>query len=307
MVKYIIDKEKILEENRKRGFFATLFSPIKWILSLINNYFKSFLFLLLLYLLFGDNVSDKNLVQPNLVSIDIHGTIMDSKDILEKINKAKDDTNIKGVLLHVNSPGGALAPSVEIAYAIKDLKDKKYVVAYGAGAMVSGSYYASIWSNKIIANPGGFVGSIGVIFQSYNAEELMNKIGLKAQTIKAGKFKEAGTYTREWTPQEEEALQKLIDSSYSLFISDVARARDLNISDKAIFADAKVFLSYDAKKVGLIDEVGTLSDAQNSLIALSGVKNPVWEKPDKFDIVVKKITSQSVKTLIDALYGLKAY
>lgn len=307
MVKYIIDKEKILEENRKRGLFATLFSPIKWILSLINNYFKSFLFLLLLYLLFGDNVSDKNLVQPNLVSIDIHGTIMDSKDILEKINKAKDDTNIKGVLLHVNSPGGALAPSVEIAYAIKDLKDKKYVVAYGAGAMVSGSYYASIWSNKIIANPGAFVGSIGVIFQSYNAEELMNKIGLKAQTIKAGKFKEAGTYTREWTPQEEEALQKLIDSSYSLFISDVARARDLNISDKAIFADAKVFLSYDAKKVGLIDEVGTLSDAQNSLIALSGVKNPVWEKPDKFDIVVKKITSQSVKTLIDALYGLKAY
>lgn len=298
-------KDTKLEE--KKGIFATIFSPIKWVLGLINNYFKAFLFLLLLYFLFGDGVKETDLTKPNLVSIDISGAIMDARDVLEKVQKAKKDTNIKGVLLHVNSPGGALAPSVEIAYAVKGLQQVKPVVAYAAGTMASGSYYASIWSDKIYANPGSFVGSIGVIFQSFNVEALAQKIGIKEQTIKAGRFKEAGTFMREWTPEEKESLKSLIDDSYSLFVKDVANARDLNVSDKNVFADARVFLASNAKKVGLIDEVGTLDDAQKFLINISGVKNPKWQKPDKLDRVLEKFAGESTKTLINTFYGLKAY
>lgn len=293
-------------QERERGFFAKLFSPIKWVLSLINNYFKSFLFLLLLYFLFVDGADEGSLNRANLASIDIHGAIMDARDVLSKIEKIRDDKNIKGVLLHVNSPGGALAPSVEIAYAIKDLTSTKFVVAYAAGTMASGSYYASIWSNKIYANPGSFIGSIGVIFQSFNVEELAKKVGISPQTIKAGEFKEAGTFMREWTKKEKESLTTLIDNSYNLFVTDVARARDLNVSDKNVFANARVFLASGAKKVGLIDEVGTLLDAQNYLVGITGVKNPIWQKPDKFDQVLQKITNESTKTFIDTFYGLKA-
>ncbi len=294
-------------ENEKKGFFATLFSPIKWVLSLINNYFKSFLFLLLLYVLFGEGVGEEGLKKPNLTVIDIHGAIMDARQTLEKIQKARDDENIKGVLLHVNSPGGALAPSVELSYAIKDLKRFKPVVAYAAGTMASGSYYASIWSNKIYANAGSFIGSIGVIFQSYNVEELAKKIGIKTQTVKAGEFKEAGTFMRKWTPAEKESLETLINDSYSLFVSDVVRARDLNMSDKDDFANARVFLASKAKKAGLIDEVGILGDAKDELVKLSGVQEPVWQKPDKFEQMLEKLANESTKTLIDAFYGLKAY
>lgn len=296
-----------MEENEKKGIFAKIFSPIKWTLSLINNYFKSFLFLLLLYLLFGDGINENDLVKPNLTSIDIHGPIMDSKDVLEKIQEAKEDKDIKGVLLHVNSPGGALAPSVEIAYAIKGLKKEKPVVAYAAGTMASGSYYASIWSDKIFANPGSFIGSIGVIFQSFNIQPLAQKIGIKEQTIKAGRFKEAGTFMREWTPKEKQSLEKLIKDSYNLFVSDVSKARDLNISDKETFADARVFLAKEAKKVKLIDEVGTLQDAKKYLEVKSEVTKPKWKKPDKFDEVMEKFANESTKTLINAFYGLKAY
>lgn len=296
-----------MEENRKRGFFATLFSPIKWVLSLINNYFKSFLFLLLLYLLFGDGVNDGNLTKANLVSIDIHGPIMDVSDILDKIQKARKDKGIKGVLLHVDSPGGALAPSIEIAYAVKELSILKPVVAYGAGTMASGSYYASIWSNKIFANPGSFIGSIGVIFQSYNIEPLTKKIGIETQTIKAGEYKEAGTFMRKWTPKEKKSLEDLIDDAYSLFVKDVASARDLNVSDKSVYANARVFIASKAKKVGLIDEIGTFNDACDYLIELSGVQEPVWQKPDKFDEVMQKLANESAKTLINTFYGLKAF
>ncbi|PID47983.1 MAG: signal peptide peptidase SppA [Proteobacteria bacterium] len=287
--------------------FIRIFAPIKWLLALINNYFKSFVFLLILYLIFSSNVDEGSFERANLARIDIHGAIMEADKILGEIQKAKEDEDIKGVLLHVDSPGGALAPSVEISYAIKELQKSKPVVAYGAGTMASGSYYASIWSDKIYANPGAFIGSIGVIFQSYNVEDLAKKIGIKEQTIKAGRFKEAGTFMREWSEDERKSLKTLIDNSYDLFVNDVAKARDLNISDKEKFADARVFLAKNAQKEKLIDHVGILWNAQNELIKLSKVKKAKWKKKDKFDRFLEEFTNESAKGFIKIFYGLKAY
>jgi protease-4 len=292
------------------NFFKTIFSPIIAILDFITKYFKTIVFLTIIY--FITIPADENLAEgnshANLQKIELTGPIMDVSKTLEDIQKAKEDKNIKGILFVIDSPGGSVAPSVELAYAIKELKEIKPVVVYASGVIASGSYYASIWANKIIANPGSMVGSIGVIMQGVNTEELMQKIGVSTQTVKAGKYKESGTPTRKWFDYEEKQLQAVIDDTYNMFISDVASARNLDVKNHIIFADAKIFTSKQAKEVGLVDEVATLSYAQTSLMTLSKVENPVWKKEDKFDKFMDKLISEAVSNIsMNLMSGLKAY
>ena len=292
------------------NFFKFLFSPIIAILDFITKYFKTIVFLTIIYFLVFD--SNETLVEDNsfanLQKIELEGPILDVNKTLEELEKAKKDKNIKGVLFVVNSPGGAVAPSVELAYAIKELKEIKPVVVYASGVIASGSYYASIWANQIVANPGSVVGSIGVIMQGVNAEDLMEKIGISTQTVKAGKYKESGTPTRKWTEFEEKQLQNVIDDTYSMFITDVATARNLDVKNHTSFADAKIFTSKQAKEVGLVDEVATLTLAQNSLITLAKVENPVWKKEDKFEKFLDRLVTETVSNVsMNFVSGLKAY
>lgn len=292
------------------NFFKFLFSPIIAILDFITKYFKTIVFLTIIYFLVFD--SNETLVEDNsfanLQKIELEGPILDVNKTLEELEKAKKDDNIKGVLFVVNSPGGAVAPSVELAYAIKELKEIKPVVVYASGVIASGSYYASIWADKIIANPGSVVGSIGVIMQGVNAEELMERVGISTQTVKAGKYKESGTPTRKWTEFEEKQLQNVIDDTYNMFITDVATARNLDVKNHTSFADAKIFTSKQAKEVGLVDEIATLSFAQNSLITLAKVESPVWKKEDKFDKFLDRLVTETVSNIsMNFVSGLKAY
>lgn len=290
-------------------FFRKLFSPITAILDFITKYFKTIVFLTIIYFIFFSNPNEEGIKKEfaNLQKIELNGPIVDVSKVLENINKAKKDENIKGVLFVVDSPGGSVAPSVEIAYAIKELKELKPVVTYASGTIASGSYYASIWSNKIIANPGSMVGSIGVIMQGFELSELLDKIGIQIQTVKAGKYKESGTPTRKWTPFEEKQLQSVIDDTYNMFITDVAEARKLDIKNHTSFADAKIFTSKQAKEVGLIDEVATLSFAQDSLEKLAKVEKPVWKKEDRFEKFMDKLMSQAIsKVLMSFSNSLKA-
>lgn len=292
------------------NFFRTLFSPIIAILDFITKYFKTIVFLTIMYFIVFD--SNENLKEntslANLQKIELSGPILDVKKTLEDIEKARTNKNIKGILFVVDSPGGAVAPSVELAYAIKELKQIKPVVVYASGVIASGSYYASIWADKIIANPGSIVGSIGVIMQGVNAEELMEKIGVSTQTVKAGKFKESGTPTRKWFDYEEKQLQAVIDDTYNMFITDVSNARNLDVKNHTIFADAKIFTSKQAKEVGLVDEVATIFYAQNLLKDLAKVENPVWQKEDKFEKFMDKLVSETVSQ-VTMMFGnsLKAY
>ena len=273
-----------------------LFSPITGTINYIQNHFKAMLFILLLIIIFAP-ASEEELSPNNLQKIALVGAIMDSSEVVEQINKAAKDDAIKGVLLSVDSPGGAVAPSVEIAYAIKRLHEKKPVVVYAKGTLASGSYYASIWADKIIANPGSMVGSIGVIMQGADLSGIMNKIGIKSQVVKAGKYKQIGTPDREWTPYEKNELNKVIQGIYNMFVCDVANARKLDIKKKDNFANAHIFTAAQAKDVGLIDKVGVAHDAKEELIKLSGVSHPVWNKEDKFDKFIKKLAATTAITL----------
>lgn len=270
--------------------------PITLPLKFIQEHFKAMIFLLILFVLFAPK-DGQDLAPNNLQEIYLVGPIMDSTEIVAKIDEATKDDNIKGVLLSVNSPGGAVAPSIEIAYAIKRLKAKKPVIAYAKGTIASGSYYASIWADEIVANPGSMVGSIGVIMQGANLSGLMEKVGIKSQSVIAGKYKQIGTPDRPWKNYEVAELNKVIQGTYDMFSTDVANARGLDISKRDTFANAHIFTALQAKEVGLVDSLGVEYDAKAKLVKLSGVSNPVWNKEDKFDKFMKKISATTAVTL----------
>ncbi|MFB1008109.1 MAG: signal peptide peptidase SppA [Sulfurospirillum sp.] len=279
--------------------------PFIWIGAVFNyiqNHFKTVLLLLILILVFG---SQDELKHPNLAVVKIEGEILNVEEILENIEDATKDEKIKGVLLQVDSPGGALAPSIELSMAVKRLAEKKPVVAYAAGSMTSGSYYASIWANHIIANPGAFVGSIGVLFQAPNVAELAKKLGISEQIITAGEYKQMGTFTREWTAKERGALKELIDDAYTLFITDVATARGLNLAKPNEFANAQVFIASKALNVHLIDEIGSINNAKTKVEELANVSHAVWQKPDKMDKWMKKLESSSKLPIFNLMGYLK--
>lgn len=284
-----------------KSFFKALGCGIKF----INTYFKTFVLLLIvIWILMSSANSSSNFA--NLERIDLKGEIFDSSAVLEKIINAKNDSNIKGVLFVVDSPGGAFAPSMELALAIKDLKIKKPVLVYASGTMASGSYLAGVGANKILANPASFIGSIGVIMQGADLSGLANKLGIKEQTIQAGEFKSAGTFARAWNENERNFLQGLIDQSYDLFTGFVAKERALDLNKKDQWANARVFLAAKAKELGLIDELSNYENAKKELEKLANVSNPVWKEENKIDKFLNRLEGQASnlisKSLIEIAY-----
>lgn len=281
--------------------FNTLSRIIKW----IGQHFLGMLFLLIAFVVLMPT-SSTELKPANLQEIKLAGPILTAEEILKELEEAQKDANIKGVLLNVDSPGGSVPPSIEIAYAIKALKARKPVVAYASGIMASGSYYSSIYADTIIANPGSIVGSIGVIMESADLSGLMKTVGVKPQVVKQGTYKEAGTPTREWTPQERAELERLTKDTYHLFISDVAKARGLDVSKAAEYADAHIFSAARAKEAGLIDSVGVKSQAKAELIKRAKVTRPTWKEKNKLESFMEQFAQKSVMHIQNYFYGLKA-
>ena len=282
-----------------------MFSKIGKIIKWIGEHFKGMLFLLIALVVFMPK-SSTPLTTANLQEIALTGPIMSADKIVKEIEKAQEAKNIKGVLLNVNSPGGAVPPSIEISYAIKELQKHKPVIAYASGIMASGSYYSSIFAKKIIANPGSIVGSIGVIMESADVSALMKTIGVKTQVVKQGTYKEAGTPTREWTKEERAELETLTKDTYDLFVKDVATARGLDIAASKSYADAHIFSSKRAKEVGLIDDIGVKSQAKTELMKEANVTKAVWKEKDKFESFMDKLEGETILKVQSYFYGLKA-
>lgn len=260
-------------------------------LKFIQSHFKAtVLVLIVLWLLLPSG--EAGIAPHNLQKIALAGPIMDATAIVEQIDEARENKDVKGVLFSIDSPGGAVAPSVEIAYAIKRLAETKPTVVYAAGIMASGGYYSAIWGNEIIANPGSMIGSIGVIMEGADISELMDKVGVKTQVVHAGTYKQVGTFDRKWSDAERAELDKVISGTYAMFVTDVSRARKLNPALSNEFADAHIFTAAQAQKVGLVDRIGVEYDAKKRVEALSKVKDPVWNKEDPMDKFLKKFAAE---------------
>ena len=158
--------------------------------------------------------------------------------------------------------------------------------------MASGGYYAGIWGNEIIANPGSMIGSIGVIIEGADISGLMEKVGVKTQIAHAGTYKQVGTFDRPWSTLERTEIEKVINGTYDLFVSDVAHARHLDINRSSEYADAHIFTAAQAKEVKLIDTVGVEYDAKKRLEILANVDDPVWNKEDPMDKFFKRFAAE---------------
>ena len=192
------------------------------------------------------------------------------EEIIEQLKVAQENSNVKAILIRVNSPGGSAAASQEIYEELK--KVEKPVVVSVSDICASGAYYVACAADKIVANRSSSVGSIGVIMQITNLEGLYEKIGIKYTTIKQGKYKDVGSPDRPLTAEEKKMLEEQTKKIYQQFISDVAESRRMDIDKVRELATGWVFIGSEAIGLGLIDEIGTYSDAIKLASELGGIE-----------------------------------
>ncbi|MFP5258361.1 MAG: signal peptide peptidase SppA [Acidobacteriota bacterium] len=223
----------------------------------------------------------------------IEGPITDAEDVVAFIRKLREDDSVKGVVLRVNSPGGAFGPSQEMYMAVKKLAAKKPVVASFSAVAASGGYYAACAANHIFANPGSITGSIGVITQLANAKELLQKLGVNFESLTTGKLKDAGSPFKALTDDQRAYLEGLIADLNAQFSGDVATQRKLSKEAIALIADGRAMTGARAKALGLVDELGGQEEAVDYLKAETGLTGdvPLFKGPKKKTSFFEKLTS----------------
>ena len=171
--------------------------------------------------------------------------------------KQIEEREFPALIVRIDSPGGTVGDSQEIYSAIKRLKDKgcKVVASFG-NISASGGVYIGVASDKIVANPGTITGSIGVIIRGNNLSELLNKIGIKFETVKSGIYKDILSPDKPLSKEGRELLQSLIDESYRQFTEAVAEGRNIPVDEVKGFADGRIFTGTQAKDLGLVDKLG---------------------------------------------------
>lgn len=199
--------------------------------------------------------------------------ITGSQTVIEELRQAKDDPNIKGVVLYVNSPGGTPAGALEIGNEIKRLrKAGKKVVTYMAETAASGAYWIACETDLIVANPTTLTGSIGVIMQTTDLQGLYDKLGVEQNVFKTGPYKDMGSSARDITPEEREIFQSIIDDSYQQFLEVVAKGRNMDIEQVRQLADGRVYTGRQALELGLVDQTGDFHQAIQTAAKMAGIK-----------------------------------
>ena len=180
-----------------------------------------------------------------------------TRKLVLKAIKQVEEREFPALLLRIDSPGGTVGDSQEIHRALLRLREKGcHIVASFGNISASGGVYIGVGADKIVANPGTITGSIGVILRGNNLSKLLERIGIRFETIKSGTYKDILSPDRALTTEEKELLQSLIDSSYEQFVTAVAKGRNLSNDSVKDFADGRVFTGAQAKELGLVDELG---------------------------------------------------
>lgn len=228
--------------------------------------------------------------------IRLEGPIIDSRTLVQEIKDYAKDSSVKAIILRVDSPGGAVAPSQEIYEAVKRAAAVKDVVGSMGSVAASGGYYVLVPATKIVANPGSLTGSIGVIMEIPNIQGLMEKVGIKTTVIKSGKYKDMASTFRDLTAEEVALLQAVMDDVHDQFIQAVADGRNIPIEDVKKFADGRIMSGRQALKLGLVDQLGSLHDAialGAELAGISGEPQVVYREKERsiFDMLRGSISA----------------
>ena len=225
--------------------------------------------------------------------VEVKGLIIDSQETVRQLHELRKNEHVKAIVMRIDSPGGVVGPSQEIHAEVKKLTAVKKVVVSMGSLAASGGYYIAAPAVMIIANPGTITGSIGVLMKFSNVEGLMGKIGMKAFTLKTGKYKDAGSPVRPMSDQDKAMLQGVIDSAHGQFVKAVAEGRKLPVEEVRQIADGRIFTGEQALALKLVDRLGTLQDAVEEAGKLAGIKG----EPQVIRPARKK------KLLLDMLVG----
>lgn len=285
------DKDKEVEQNIKDKYVKNF--------SDFSNYTEE--------VIQGTNPKEKIKV------VDVDGVIQsnDANDfVVNELKKAKEDPQIKGLILNVNSPGGSVYASERIANEIKALKEaQKPVYTVMREMAASGGYYISAPTDRIYASNETWTGSIGVIIQSYSLQGLFEKYGIKEQNITTGKMKDAGSQGRDMSKEEKEYFQGLVDSAFDRFVKIVSEGRGISEREVRKLADGRVYDGSQALANGLVDKIGNLDSAIGDMASENNLEDPMVIRNDNlmgsFSSIFSKVTdlkkSQSDLAILDKL------
>ncbi|WP_368252108.1 signal peptide peptidase SppA [Enterococcus sp. 2201sp1_2201st1_B8_2201SCRN_220225] len=243
-------------------------------------------------LLYGNHELEKTVIEEGsesqqILKLSVDGTIADTgssslfasetydhQRFLEELDEAANDDQIKGILLEVNSPGGGVYESAEIAKKMAAIKEAGIPLYVSMKQMAaSGGYYISAAADKIFASEETVTGSIGVIMSGTNYAGLFEKLGIEDTTVKSGALKDIGSSTREPTAEDKAVLQAYVDSAFSRFVKTVANGRKMSEEAVRTLADGRIYDGAQAKENGLIDEIGFPEDALAALKADQNLEN----------------------------------
>jgi len=201
----------------------------------------------------------------------VEGVIIDVDWYIEQVHSFRDNENVKGVVLRLDTPGGAIAPTQELYSELVKLKENKPIVTSMGTIAASGGYYLACASDWIVANPGTITGSIGVIMEFTNMEELFSKIGIKSRVIKSVEHKDMGSPFRELTEEEKRLLGDMVLDTHDQFVNVVLGARPVMSDEIRPYMDGRVMTGRQAKELELVDEMGNLADALVKAAELAGL------------------------------------
>ncbi len=227
--------------------------------------------------------------------VEVKGVIFDSERTVKLLDRFREDESIQAVLLRIDSPGGGVAASQEIYEAVRRVRESgKFIIASMASVAASGGYYVACGADTIMANPGTTTGSIGVIAEMMDASELLKKLGIQFNVIKSGPYKDSGTPFRKMNEEDRRYLQRYVNDAYQQFVAVVAKERDKPLDEVMTYADGRIYTGQQAKDIGLIDLLGTYSDA----VELAALVVRIEGKPR---LVTER--RQRRVTLLDLLFG----
>lgn len=240
---------------------------------------------LIIFFVCGDRFATKG---DKIGLVRLEGTIIKAEEIIDIFKRYRSRSDIKGFILRINSPGGSVAAVQEIyAEILSQQKAGKRVVASMANVAASGGYYVALAAEKIYANPGTLTGSIGVIINVLNFQDLMQHWGIELKSVTSGPYKDTGSLSRKMTPEEEALLKELVDNVHHQFVQAVKERRKLSEENLKNFTDGRIFTGSQAYEAGLIDGLGGLEVAIKELTKLCGLK----EKPRVIELRGKGFNS----------------
>jgi len=236
-------------------------------------------------------------LRPKIGVVKIQGGIYSSEKYVNWIKKLKENSQVKGILLVVNSPGGGVVASDEIYNALMDFKKTgRPLVAYFGSIAASGGYYVGCAADVIVSNPNTITGSIGVIAEFPVVKNLLKKIGVDFIVIKSRDKKDLGSPWREMTPEEKKIIKSLIDETYKNFLKIVSESRNIPMDSLYKIADGRIFSGRQALKYGLVDTLGTIDTAIEILKQKAKIKGkPMLLEPRKRFSLLSLITEEETK------------